>query len=71
MACPTHVLCSINREEILRMKKCLNEILVKHTGQPMERIEEDVDRDFYMSSQEAKTYGLVDEVIESLRDKKK
>jgi len=53
------------------MKKCLNEILVKHTGQPYRRIEEDVDRDFYMSSQEAKTYGLVDEVIESLRDKKK
>ena len=62
---------SIQAEEILRMKKCLNEILVKHTGQPVERIEEDVDRDFYMSSQEAKTYGLVDEVIESLRDKKK
>jgi len=62
---------SIQAEEILRMKKCLNEILVKHTGQPMERVEEDVDRDFYMSSQEAKTYGLVDEVIETLRDKKK
>ncbi|MDO8142292.1 MAG: ATP-dependent Clp protease proteolytic subunit [Candidatus Brocadiales bacterium] len=62
---------SIQAEEILRMKKCLNEILVKHTGQPIERIEEDVDRDFYMSSQEAKAYGLVDEVIESLRDKKK
>ena len=62
---------SIQAEEILRMKKCLNEILVKHTGQPIERIEGDVDRDFYMSSQEAKTYGLVDEVIESLRDKKK
>ena len=62
---------SIQAEEILRLKKCLNEILVKHTGQPIERIEEDVDRDFYMSSQEAKTYGLVDEVIESLRDKKK
>ncbi len=62
---------SIQAEEILRMKKCLNEILVKHTGQPIERVEEDVDRDFYMSSHEAKTYGLVDEVIESLRDKKK
>ena len=61
---------SIQAEEILRMKKCLNEILVKHTGQPLKRIEEDVDRDYYMSSQEAKTYGLVDEVIESLRDKK-
>ncbi len=62
---------SIQAEEILRMKKSLNEILVKHTGQPLNRIEEDVDRDFYMSSQEAKAYGLVDEVIESLRDKKK
>jgi len=61
---------SIQAEEILRMKKYLNEILVKHTGQSLERIEEDVDRDFYMSSQEAKVYGLVDEVIESLRDKK-
>lgn len=62
---------SIQAEEILRMKKYLNEILVKHTGQSLERVEEDVDRDFYMSSQEAKVYGLVDEVIESLRDKKK
>ena len=62
---------SIQAEEILRMKKCLNEILVKHTGQPMERVEEDVDRDFICLSREAKTYGLVDEVMESLRDKKK
>lgn len=62
---------SIQAEEILKMKKCLNEILVKHTGQPLERIETDVDRDFYMSSYDAKEYGLVDEVIESLRDKKK
>ncbi len=62
---------SIQAEEILRMKKCLNEILVKHTGQPLERIEGDVDRDFYMSSLEAKEYGLVDEVIETLRDKDK
>ena len=52
------------------MKKCLNDILVKHTGQLLKRIEEDVERDFYMSSQEAKAYGLVDEVIETLRDKK-
>jgi ATP-dependent Clp protease protease subunit len=62
---------SIQAEEILLMKRCLNEILVKHTGQPLERIEVDVDRDFYMSSHEAKAYGLVDEVIETLRDKKK
>lgn len=62
---------SIQAEEIMFMKKCLNEILVKHSGQPMEKIEKDFDRDFYMSSQEAKEYGIVDEVIESLRDKKK
>lgn len=61
---------SIQAEEILRMKKYLNDILVKHTGQLLKRIEEDVERDFYMSSQEAKAYGLVDEVIETLRDKK-
>ena len=62
---------SIQAEEILRMKKCLNEILVKHTGQSIERVEADVDRDFYMSSPEAKTYGLIDEVIESLREIKR
>ena len=62
---------SIQAEEILRMKRYLNDILAKHTGQPLERIEVDADRDFYMSSQEAKTYGLIDEVIETLRDKKK
>ncbi|MDR4508082.1 MAG: ATP-dependent Clp protease proteolytic subunit [Candidatus Brocadiaceae bacterium] len=62
---------SIQAEEILKMKKCLNEILVKHTGQSLERIEEDADRDFYMSSADAKEYGLLDEVIESLRDQKK
>jgi ATP-dependent Clp protease protease subunit len=61
---------SIQAEEILRMKKCLNDILVKHTGQTLKRVEEDVERDFYMSSQEAKAYGLIDEVIETLRDKK-
>jgi len=53
------------------MKKSLNEILVKHSGQPIEKIEKDFDRDFYMSSQEAKEYGIVDEVIASLDDKKK
>ncbi|MGQ3684973.1 MAG: ATP-dependent Clp protease proteolytic subunit [Candidatus Loosdrechtia sp.] len=62
---------SIQAEEILKMRKSLNEILVRHTGQPVERIEVDIDRDFYMSSQEAKTYGLLDEVIETLREKKK
>jgi ATP-dependent Clp protease protease subunit len=61
---------SIQAEEILYMKKSLNEILVKHSNQPLEKVENDFDRDFYMSAQEAKDYGLIDEVIESLRDKK-
>ncbi len=62
---------SIQAEEIMFMKKNLNEILVKHSGQSIEKIEKDFDRDFYMSSQEAKEYGIVDEVIASLDDKKK
>ncbi|MGR3174981.1 MAG: ATP-dependent Clp protease proteolytic subunit [Candidatus Scalindua sp.] len=62
---------SIQAEEIMFMKKSLNEILVKHSNQTMEKIEKDIDRDFYMSAQEAKEYGIVDEVIESLDDKKK
>ncbi|KHE90432.1 ATP-dependent Clp protease proteolytic subunit [Candidatus Brocadiaceae bacterium S225] len=62
---------SIQAEEIMFMKKNLNEILAKHSGQSIEKIEKDFDRDFYMSSQEAKEYGIVDEVITSLDDKKK
>lgn len=59
----------IQAEEILRLKKNLNDILCKHTGQPLERVERDVDRDFYMSSDEARNYGLIDEVVESLKEK--
>ena len=62
---------SIQAEEIMFMKKSLNEILVKHSDQTIEKVEKDFDRDFYMSSQEAKEYGIVDEVIASLDDKKK
>lgn len=62
---------SIQAEEIMFMKRSLNEILVKHSNQTLEKIEKDIDRDFYMSAQEAKEYGIVDEVIESLDDKKK
>ncbi len=54
---------SIQAREILRLREKLNEILVKHTGQPVEKIEKDTDRDFFMSAEEAKAYGLVDEVI--------
>ena len=63
----------IHAKEILNIKKRLNEILVKHTGQPLEKIEKDTDRDYFMNADEAKTYGLIDEVIvekETKRSKK-
>lgn len=50
-------------KEIERMRKLLEEILAEHTGQPLDRIHTDTDRDFVMSAQEAKEYGLIDEVI--------
>jgi ATP-dependent Clp protease protease subunit len=53
----------IQAREILRMREELNRIIAKHTGQPLERVEKDSDRDFFMSPEEAKEYGLVDEVI--------
>jgi len=56
---------SIHAKEILKLKDDLNQILVKHTGQSLERVEKDTDRDFFMSANEAKTYGIVDQVIES------
>jgi ATP-dependent Clp protease protease subunit len=58
---------SIQAEEILRLKKDLNQILCKHTGQEIKRIEKDADRDYFMSAAEAKAYGVVDEVVESLK----
>ena len=54
----------IHAEEIKRIKRILNEILSKHTGQPIEKIEKDVERDYFMSAEEAKEYGLIDKVIE-------
>jgi ATP-dependent Clp protease protease subunit len=54
----------IQAQEILRMKDELNKILAKHTGQNMERIQKDTDRDYFMSAAEAKEYGLIDKVIE-------
>lgn len=53
----------IQAKEILYHKRKLNEHLAEHTGQPLERIEQDTDRDFFMSSDEAKNYGLIDQVI--------
>jgi ATP-dependent Clp protease protease subunit len=55
----------IHAREILRMKSTLNDILVKHTGQPLERIADDTERDRFMTPQEAQEYGLIDLVITS------
>lgn len=58
----------LQAKEILRMRKVLNEILSRHSGQTLERIEKDTDRDYIMSADEAKTYGLIDEVIRRQKD---
>ena len=55
----------IDLREGLRMKKLMNEILAKNTGQPLKKIQEDVERDFWMSAEEAKKYGIADKVIDS------
>jgi ATP-dependent Clp protease protease subunit len=54
----------IQTKEILRLKKILNDILARETGKPLKALEKDTDRDFFMSSDEAKEYGLIDDVIE-------
>jgi ATP-dependent Clp protease protease subunit len=61
----------IHAKEILKMKDTLNKILTTHTGQPMEKIQADTDRDFFMSGAEAKEYGLVDEVIHTIKANEK
>lgn len=53
----------IQAKEVLRLRERLNQILVDHTGQTMERIEKDTDRDYFMGANEAKEYGIVDEVL--------
>jgi ATP-dependent Clp protease protease subunit len=54
----------IQAREILRMRETIDELLVKHTGQKVEQIKKDTDRDFFMDAEQAKRYGLIDEVIE-------
>jgi ATP-dependent Clp protease protease subunit len=54
----------IHTKELLVTKRKIEEILVKHTGQPLEKIEKDTDRNYFMSAEEAKAYGLIDEVFE-------
>jgi ATP-dependent Clp protease protease subunit len=58
----------IQAKEILRMKETLNQILVRHTGQDLVKIQNDTDRDFFMTGLEAKEYGLIDHVIENRDD---
>ena len=53
----------IEAKQILKIKEKLNQILAKHTGQPLKKVEKDTDRDFYLSAEEAKKYGIIDEVI--------
>ncbi len=56
----------IQAQEMMRTKKLLNEILVRHTGQPMEKVEKDTDRDYFMSPQEAVEYGMIDSIAKTL-----
>ena len=53
----------ITAKQIIKIKEKLNKILAKHTGQPLKKIEKETDRDFYLSAEEAKNYGLIDQVI--------
>ena len=60
----------IHAREILKMKGSLNQILANHTGQPLERIRQDTERDFFMSGEEAKKYGIIDDVLKERAPKK-
>jgi ATP-dependent Clp protease protease subunit len=59
----------ITAKQILKIKNKINEILSKHTGQPLEKIEKDTDRDFYLSAPDAKAYGLIDGIIQNTKKK--
>jgi len=60
----------ITAKQIIKIKASINQILAKHTGQPIDRLEKDTDRDFYMTAEEAKQYGLIDEVITTTKEAK-
>jgi len=59
---------AIQAREIIRWRKTLNETIAKHTGKPVDQVELDSDRDYYLSAEEAKAYGIVDHVVTSTRD---
>jgi ATP-dependent Clp protease protease subunit len=54
----------IQAREILRMREEINKIFVKHTGQPIEKIDADTERDFYMTAEQALNYGIIDKIVE-------
>jgi ATP-dependent Clp protease protease subunit len=56
----------IHAKEVIRMKAMMNEIMLKHTGQTLKKIEQDTDRDNFMSAEEAKAFGLIDNVLDRL-----
>jgi ATP-dependent Clp protease protease subunit len=60
---------SIQAKEILRLRDKINELLAYHTGQSLDKVQKDTDRDFFMSADEAKTYGIIDEVIVTKKGK--
>jgi len=60
----------ITAKQIIKIKNKLNKIIAGHTGQPLEKVEKDTDRDFYLSAEEAKEYGIIDEVIKTKAEMK-
>ncbi len=60
----------IQAREIMRLRRLLNQILVKHTGQPEERIAQDTDRNFYMTAEQAREYGIIDEILTPRNDRR-
>lgn len=60
----------IQAKEILRLRERINKLLAEHTGQPLEKVEKDTDRDFFMTAEEALKYGIIDEVITTIKAKK-
>jgi ATP-dependent Clp protease protease subunit len=62
---------AIAAKEIIRWRRTLNEVIAKHTGKTAEQVEKDSDRDYYLSAEEAKTYGIVDHVVASTREAQK
>ena len=61
----------IHAKEILKTRDRMNELMAKHTGQPIEKIKYDTERDYFLSADESKTYGLIDEVLTKKKDEAK